>query len=248
VIAVFLRERERQPLVKVAALAVASVAVVGLGIVLVSATFQSPPAAADAPEQENLRRLGQALLRCHEGLGSFPSAVQSDGHGHIMHSWRVSVLPFLGAGEIYRDYDFSQPWNGPHNQALASRMPDVFRSPSDAKTPATDTSYLRVYGGGTAGGGPDEAPDAPAIPDGMASTILVVEVARSGISWLEAKDITVQELLERANKPGFGPHEGGFYALFCDGTVRFIHTPIDLETLRRLASRNDGKPVDLDKL
>lgn len=41
----------------------------------------------------------------------------------------------------------------------------------------------------------------------------------------------------------FSPHAGGVHALLGDGTVRFLSDNIDLTTLKRVATRNDGATV-----
>jgi hypothetical protein len=43
-------------------------------------------------------------------------------------------------------------------------------------------------------------------------------------------------------------HMGGFYAVLCDGSVRSISYSCDLETYRRLGSRDDKLVMDPSKL
>ena len=40
-------------------------------------------------------------------------------------------------------------------------------------------------------------------------------------------------------------HAGGAYFVFCDGSVRFFPENTNVATLRFLAGRSDGTPVDL---
>ncbi|HEV3023824.1 MAG TPA: DUF1559 domain-containing protein, partial [Pirellulales bacterium] len=42
-------------------------------------------------------------------------AFVADDEGKPMHSWRVLILPFIEQQPLYDQYDFSEPWNGPHN-------------------------------------------------------------------------------------------------------------------------------------
>ena len=35
-----------------------------------------------------------------------------------MHSWRVLILPYFCMGDIYNQYNFNEPWNGPKNRLL----------------------------------------------------------------------------------------------------------------------------------
>ena len=46
-----------------------------------------------------------------------------------------------------------------------------------------------------------------------------------------------------ANNGIFSPHSGGVHALMGDGTVRFLSENIELGTLKRLCTRNDGQVV-----
>ncbi len=48
-------------------------------------------------------------------------------------------------------------------------------------------------------------------------------------------------LNDGANNGLFSPHVGGVQALLCDGSARFISENIDLVTLKRVATRNDGQ-------
>ncbi len=44
-----------------------------------------------------------------------------------------------------------------------------------------------------------------------------------------------------ANNGLFSPHEGGVQVLLCDGSSRFVGENIDLSTLKRVCTRNDGQ-------
>lgn len=46
-----------------------------------------------------------------------------------------------------------------------------------------------------------------------------------------------------ANNGLFSSHTGGVHALLCDGSVRFISENVDLVTLKRVSTRNDGATV-----
>jgi hypothetical protein len=43
----------------------------------------------------------------------------------------VLILPQLGRDDLYGEYRFDEPWNGPNNKALVARMPDVYACPSN---------------------------------------------------------------------------------------------------------------------
>ena len=78
---------------------------------------------------DNLRQIALALQAYHRENGRFPPAYIANKHGKAMHSWRVLLLPYIGRSDLYEAYDFSQPWNGPKNEELLTRRPDVSECP-----------------------------------------------------------------------------------------------------------------------
>jgi hypothetical protein len=148
-----------------------------------------------------LHKIWVAFDNYFNEYGEYPPAVVRDKQGVAMHSWRVLVLPFLGQQEeqLYKEYHFDEPWNGPHNRELAEAMPQVYGCPCDAEAfVSSHTSYLAVTDGATGDFATEpENPDinkpppkagAPAKPK---TPFLVVEVAESGISWLEPRDLVL---------------------------------------------------------
>ena len=79
---------------------------------------------------EKLKRLGVAMNQFHEAHGHFPAAAITDKSGTPLLSWRVAILPQLGYQSLYDEFHLDEPWDSPHNLALAAQMPDVFRCPS----------------------------------------------------------------------------------------------------------------------
>ena len=63
-----------------------------------------------------------------------------------MHSWRVLILEFLESRELYHQYDFSEPWDGPNNRLLIDQMPRFYVFPGDDSQAASETNYLAVVG------------------------------------------------------------------------------------------------------
>jgi hypothetical protein len=111
-----------------------------------------------------------------------------------MHSWRVLILPHLGAEEekLFKQYHLDEPWNGPHNRELAERMPDVFGCALDPGAGLSQTSFLALIDPTTGdflvhppNPNVTPAPPAPKVP------FMVVEVAESNVNWLEPRDLTL---------------------------------------------------------
>ena len=104
----------------------------------------------------NLHEIALALHQYHQANGCFPPAYIADKSGKPMHSWRILILPFLDRNDLYKAYDFSEPWNGPNNKKLLATRPNVFACPSDpsvGRGGATQTSYVAVVGSGAAWAG-----------------------------------------------------------------------------------------------
>ena len=108
-----------------------------------------------------------------------------------MHSWRVLILPYMDRQDLYQQYNMKEPWDSPHNRALAARMPEVYRCPSESvpKSPADVgmTSYLMLVGPGCVSTGPKSV-NSTELRKGADNTLMVLESAHSGVNWMEPKD------------------------------------------------------------
>ncbi|MCH7725943.1 MAG: hypothetical protein IH991_05605, partial [Planctomycetes bacterium] len=62
------------------------------------------------------------------GKPAFPSAFLPSVEGKPLLSWRVMLLPFLGAAEedLYRHFYLDEPWDSEKNKKLLDSMPEVF--------------------------------------------------------------------------------------------------------------------------
>ena len=135
-----------------------------------------------------------ALRNYAEFYGSLPPAYIADKNGVPMHSWRVLLLPFLEHQELYAQYDFREPWNGPHNRLLEEKMPGVYKGA--AWRNHTTTCVLTVLGSQTAW--PNAKPlTYQQLVKATASTIVLVELPDANTGWMEPRDITYDELLAR---------------------------------------------------
>ena len=94
----------------------------------------------------NLKRIGAALQQYHDRCGSFPPAYVLNKEGQRWHSWRVLLLPDLGHADLYAQYRFDEPWNGPHNRQLLGRMPAVYSCPVDGKRAEGIPNYFAIVG------------------------------------------------------------------------------------------------------
>ena len=110
-----------------------------------------------------------------------------------MHSWRVLLLPYLDVSEreAYKRYDFTEPWDGPNNKALAESMreaPAFFRGHDDKKADKSWTTYVGVAGPHAEW--PRRKPLLSYLVSEGSDKFLLVEVPNSGIHWMEPRDNT----------------------------------------------------------
>jgi prepilin-type processing-associated H-X9-DG protein len=146
----------------------------------------------------NLMQISLALLSYEGTNGCFPPATIADKNGKPMHSWRVLILPYLEQNRVYNAYNFNEPWDGPNNKKLLGSRSPIYACPSDpnANAPgATQTNYVVVVGPNAAW--PDQKSGKHRLDDfrGESSlTIMVVEVANSGIQWTEPRDLSLDTL------------------------------------------------------
>ena len=197
--------------------------------------------------RNNLKQIGLVMHSYHDTYKCFPPAVITDEKGQPMRSWRVAILPFMERAPLYGVYDFSEPWDGPSNLSLhAVELPE-YQCPGDAGLAPWDTSYVMVVGEGTLGGEANEAVSVADVADGTANTILAIEVAASGIHWMEPRDMTVDEAVAYITAPTADGqehvHPQGVNVLFADGSVRSLDASIDPQTLRSLLTRDDGQAL-----
>jgi Protein of unknown function (DUF1559) len=189
--------------------------------------------------KESMKRLERAFLEYYNDKGHYPPAVLRDKDNRPLLSWRVALLPYLGEGDLFRDFKLDEPWDGLHNKRLLAKMPGVFAPPQGAAAVARSTFYQAVVGPRTAWEEGKEFTVPRDFPDGTNNTIQLVE-ASSAVPWSKPEDVAYAP---GRPLPKFGclPAHGRFWAAFVDGHVRdFSWTEVSQENLHALVSRNGG--------
>ncbi len=110
----------------------------------------------------------------------------------------VLILPYLERDDLYRAYNFNEPWDGPNNRKLAAKMPDVFRCPLDDLLPAGMTSYFAVVGPGRTKPGKEHVALGD-LSDGSANTIALMESASARMNWLDPCDLRMEDIVAGKN-------------------------------------------------
>ncbi len=169
----------------------------GLGLLLGIRVEQTRTAARKLNDRH--LSLGLVLINYHNEHGCFPPTRVVDEDGKPMHSWRVLLLPYIGKEEeeLYNKYDFTEPWDGPHNKALAESFrdgaaPHFYRVPHDEPEDKSWTTFVAIGEAEAAWprwGRPFEAYQ---VIKGS-SKFLLVDVPNSGIHWMEPRDCDYRE-------------------------------------------------------
>jgi len=189
----------------------------------------------------NLKMIGIALESYRSQWGRFPPACTFDAQGNPAHSWRLLIIPYLESTSFYAQYRFNEPWNGPNNRLLHDIAPVLYRCPceSTSNLKQNETSYVAIVGPQTAWS-PDPSKTRHD-PPGQA--LLIVEIANSGIHWLEPRDWDVSEGIDLINSGPNGPsslHLGGVLAARADGSIEFLPNTLSVEELRELIVPGSG--------
>jgi hypothetical protein len=199
--------------------------------------------------QRQLREISLALLQYEREYGHLPPPVVRDAQGKALHSWRVALLPYLGADarSIYAQYKMEEPWDSPHNSAVTSRTPEAYRCPADDTIISAETSYVLVVGPGTIFDGKQAATTQRAdAGDGAQMTLMIVESHGSGIGWAEPRDIDIVQLARGVNPTALqtvrSKHDDGAFGATCDGTILKLPAHLSGSELRGLATCNGAEP------
>lgn len=226
----------------------------GLLVVLVLPAARSAREAAHRMAcTNNLKQIGLAMHNYHSVYGAFPAAYVTDANGKPMHSWRVALLPFLEQENLYRQYNFDEPWDSPDNLTAAQQMPAVFRCPtsSPGATGSNWTNYVVIVGDPTAS--PQQSVFLPNhwtklgdIQDGSSNTLLVVETVNPVFWTCPDADPTYDQLVAQVE---VGPsaigseHPGGANVVFADGAAQFLPLSLDPQIIRLMVQPADGQPL-----
>ena len=204
----------------------------------------------------NIRQLGLALHSYHDQYGSFPPAHTVNAEGRRLHSWRTLLLPYMDRNDFYESLRLDEPWDSAHNSQVFAQRPfagvgfDIMRCPSDVREnaiPPLATSYLAVVGPDTAFPG-SECVSLDDITDDPTQTLLIVEVANSGILWMEPRDLHVTQMATTVNATsGQGicsEHPGGAVVVFADGHTEFLSESTTAEELAAMLTIAGDEEVD----
>jgi len=206
-------------------------------------------AAAKQKSVNNLKQLALGLINYADAnKGNMPPAFVSGKDRKPLYSWRVLILPYIEANELYKQFKLDEPWDSDNNKPLLEKIPKVFE-PVAGKTKEKYATYYQVLVGGGAAFAGDQREGFARYPasftDGTSNTILLVE-AGEAVPWSKPVDLTYDP---KKPLPKFGSlFKDGFHAAFADGAVRFIGKDADKDMLRAAITASGGEVVDFEKL
>jgi hypothetical protein len=192
----------------------------------------------------NMRRIAAALLSIAKPPANMiPSAAIVGKGNKPLLSWRVLALPYLGEGELFKQFRLDEPWDSPHNKKLLGKMPKVY-APARGKKSAYYT-YYQVFVGGGAGFELDRGLPLSTYLDGLACTIMLTEAA-TAVPWTKPADL-VYDPTKQLPKVG-GTFPDGFHVAMFNGSVLYFRRDFDKTEMRHVITRAGNETMDFAKL
>lgn len=162
-----------------------------------------------------------------------------DAGGRPAHSWRILVLPFLEQNELFQAYSFDEPWNGPNNSKLTTRMPQLFAFAGTFESgKSISTNFVAITGEETVWPG-GMGLVRTEIGDGPSNTIQFAEYNGRAIHWMSPEDLKFATMSFVLGDPAgidsqyLQPAVG-----MADGAVQRLRAEITPEELRAMCTAN----------
>ena len=165
---------------------------------------------------EHMKQIGLGMHNFHSSRSHFPRPTIDDKQGRPLLSWRVAILPYLGADEahLYEQFNLKEPWDSPHNIQLLGQMPRFYRCPSEPDLPVGMTPYQITVGRGALLSR-KRGLRIGDITSGTSNAFLLGESEKL-VPWTAPEDVPVDEAVEFYS----GPHPARQHTLYFDGSVR----------------------------
>lgn len=209
----------------------------GIGLVALWALFSRTSSIASERER------AAALEACYIGLAgyhnlhqSLPPAVRRDDAGNALSSWRLTVVEWCQGHLPY--VDFESRWDSAVNVQMRNFTPWWYcLIHSDSCRTLGHTNVCAISGPQTAF---DDGP-----PVSLASLpphlVLLVEVAESGVHWMEPGDLDVETIPPSITN---GLDGTGVHVVFADGAVWLLASDVPLERLKKFLTIEQARQHD----
>jgi len=239
------------------------IAVIGILMAMTLPAVQSVRESARRTTCANkLRQQGLAILNFESGCLKFPA-----GSAELtMHSWASRVLPYLEQRAVYAQIEFEDPWNSRANIAVLANRLAVFSCPSSSNDYPGKTDYCGIRGStinasrnlGRNGILFPVSKRHPAvgfedITDGASNTIMVAEAVSVGPVNFGFWGCGLHCVSHDDGPINFGistnlvysdissEHPGGAWAVFADGSTRFLSEGLSVENVGAMCTRNNNE-------
>jgi RNA polymerase sigma factor (sigma-70 family) len=226
---------------------------------------------AQRVQERNLKEIARAATDYHSAHNVYPTAAIYGTDNQPLLSWRVALLPYLHENELYQQFHLNEPWDSPHNRALASRMPAVFETPA-APAPSGQTRIRGFVGKGAVfdptltavevkavvgadkAAGPDDARPREyprgvtiaEIPDGTAGTVLAA-VARDATPWTKPGDLPFVPGQQVLSSVLDDSNPRGYVLFMCNGAIHLLKKNYaDSQVFQAMITRAGGEIYPLD--
>lgn len=202
-------------------------------------------AAQRSNEGCHVKQLALGLLNYAEDNGHLPPAYTVGPDGKPWHSWRIEILPYTGYQDLYDQYRFDEPWDGPNNRQLHDKMPSIFRSSFVEDEESQYTNYLAVTGPNTLWPGAEPLP-LDVTGDKIGDTIMLISDPESTVHWLEPSDFPVDQFETWPSRV-----TGSKYGLVdtqigvANGSTHYMPFDISPEVFRVATAITSDKSVDI---
>jgi prepilin-type processing-associated H-X9-DG protein len=252
-------------------------AIIGVLVAMLLPAVQAAREAARRAEcQNHLRQIGIALYLFHDTHGRLPigctdKRVPRTNPNGRQFAWSADILPHLEEEPLWKQVDFSAPYDSAANGVVAAKIINVYLCPSTARLAAGragslvsdatgSTTYLAAaidYGGiyGAAQVSPaangvllyDRPVKFSEITDGTSYTLALAEDTGRGWTmdgeWINGENIYDVSNLINAQQHNeiWSDHPGGAMVLWCDGAATLLSESLDIVALKAICSRAGGE-------
>lgn len=211
---------------------------------------------SDPVTQRHLSQIGVALSQYQREHVQYPiggtTVRDAEGRERGAHGWMTALLPYVNAAEVYRQIDFSRPYDDAVNVPAVSTPIEAYFASGGSRAPVGGgfavSHFAGVGGDGVNARGEraalgifarNEVLSPKDVADGASHTLVAGEVAKNYPPWCDPQNWRAITQGINRDERGFGNAAGtGAMMLFADGSVRFFSNRTEIEVLNRLSTRN----------